>query len=342
MKKILKGFTLIELIIVMAVLTILMAAIMRMFKPIRDTFVDSTLYENQRTVQNGIVQYVGESLRYATDLGVYNESSMSTAVEEFAKAYCRKNTKADKNEIKKNAEVIIIDNSQYTFNGAQCTGRLRRRNNVGESSWNDASDTRLALGAAYYGENSYAIKLSKPNEIVPYPGSYDPDEIEKNDEAHKEWLNWHAKVGVKITVASTASYGQKDLQKSEVKKSDGSVSVFGSDGKFNDKLIKTDGLVVCPNLSKLNGLFDVQKDAPAGGGGGGGGGGEGGGEGNPENNDMINGVRCDDKASDPGADPDAGDDPDNPASYVDNKEYDSDLAVVPNSKVYIVFLTNKN
>lgn len=330
MKKFLKGFTLLELIIVMAILSILMAAIMRMFKPIRDTFVDSTLYENQRTVQNGIVQYVGESVRYATDLGVYNESNMSAAVEEFAKAYCRKNTKADKNEIKKNAEVIIIDNSQYTFNGAQCTGRLRRRKNVGESSLNDSSDTRLALGAAYYGENNYAIKLSKPQGVT----------------------DWNAEDGIQITVASTASYGQKDLQKSEVKKSDGSVSVFGSDGKFNDKLIKTDGLVVCPNLSKLNGLFDVQKDAPAGGGGGGGEGlpvpdpgpGLPGKPGSSSNNDikMVNGCKSDDTVTDPDADPDGGDDPDNPASYVDNKEYDSNLAVVPNSKVYIVFLTNKN
>ncbi|MDE5991868.1 MAG: hypothetical protein K2G87_02330 [Oscillospiraceae bacterium] len=318
----------------MAILTVLMAAIMRMFKPIRETYVDSTLYENQRTVQNGIVQYVSESLRYATDIGVYNESNMSAAVEEFAKAYCRKNTKADKETIKKNAEVIVIDNTTnaYTFNGKSCTGRVLRRNNVGTSTWSDAN-TRIALGAAYYGENDYAIKLSKPDEIVPYPGTYDPEETEKNNEAHKEWLDWKAKIGVKITVASTASYGRRRLQNSES---------FVDGGSFNDKLIKSEGLVVCPNLSKLNGLFDVMKDAPAGGGGGGEGGdagGGGGGEDDESGRKLINGCWSDDKASDPDADPDAGDDPDNPASYVDNKEYDSDLAVVPNSKVYIVFLT---
>ena len=332
MKKILKGFTLVELIIVMAILTVLMAAIMRMFKPIRETYVDSTLYENQRTVQNGIVQYVSESLRYATDLGVYNESNMSTAVEEFAKAYCRKNTSADKDTIKKNAEVIVIDNTTnaYRFNGKDCTGRVLRRNNVGTSSWND-TNTRLVLGAAYYGENDYAIKLSKPPEIT--------DGL-TGDDLTKELADWSGDEGIQITVASTASYGQRRLQNSES---------FVDGGTFNDKLIKTDGLVVCPNLSKLNGLFDVQKDAPAGGGGGEGG--EGGGvpvnpgpglPGIGSSNDdkmNINGYLSDDTVTDPDADPDQNQDPDNPASYVDNKEYDSNLAVVPNSKVYIVFLT---
>ena len=52
------------LIIVMAILTMLMAAIMQMFKPIRETYVDATLYENQRTVQNGVIQYISESVRY--------------------------------------------------------------------------------------------------------------------------------------------------------------------------------------------------------------------------------------------------------------------------------------
>ncbi|MDE5577367.1 MAG: type II secretion system GspH family protein, partial [Oscillospiraceae bacterium] len=216
MKKILKGFTLMELIIVMAILTILMAAIMRMFKPIRETYVDSTLYENQRTVQNGIIQYVNESLRYATDVGIYNtpdKSSMQQAVEEFADAYCHKNSSANKSTVMNEAEVIIIDNEKtYTFNGKKCTGRLLRRNNVGDASWNESTNTRLALGAAYYGENSYAIKITQP--------------IETTDAVAA--LDWRADEGIKMTVASTASYGQRQLQKSEG---------FG----FKNKLINTEG-----------------------------------------------------------------------------------------------------
>ena len=71
MNKKFKGFTLIELIAVMAILVILMAAIMNMFKPIRETYVDATLYESQRTAQNGVVQYIAESVRYSHSLGLY-------------------------------------------------------------------------------------------------------------------------------------------------------------------------------------------------------------------------------------------------------------------------------
>ena len=79
MKKI-KGFTLIELIIVMAIMTILMAAIMQMMKPIRSTYLDSTFYESQRNTQNGMVQYLTESLRYATNLGIYNQNAGATTL----------------------------------------------------------------------------------------------------------------------------------------------------------------------------------------------------------------------------------------------------------------------
>ena len=133
----LKGFTLLELIIVMAILTILMAAIMQMFKPIRETYVDATLYESQRAAQNGIITYIGESVRYSTDLAIYpkdklSKQSITGAVEEFTKAYLNANgvyaagnsegkpvdpdynTKYNKTleKMKRTAEKIINDNEE--------------------------------------------------------------------------------------------------------------------------------------------------------------------------------------------------------------------------------------
>ncbi|MBQ3162227.1 MAG: type II secretion system protein [Oscillospiraceae bacterium] len=239
MKAKLKGFTLIELIIVMVILTILMAAIVQMFKPIRATYVDSTLYEARRTTQNGIIQYIGESIRYATDLGIYQEDNIDDAVEEFAKNYCRKNPKADKDDVIKNAEVIIIDNtatvsggeitsSPYKFNDKFYMGRVLRRKNVGTSN---LSESRLALGEAYYGTSNYAIKISKP--------TGDVDNI------------WSASEGILITVASTIEYGNAGLQRTE--------GIIES-GTFNDDVVKTEGLVFCPNLAEIDGLFDVMSD----------------------------------------------------------------------------------
>lgn len=239
MKAKFKAFTLIELIIVMAILVILMAAIINMFKPIRATYVDSTLYEARRTTQNGIIQYIGESIRYATDLGIYQASSIDDAVNEFASYYCRENPGVAKDAVIKAAEVITIDNtatiaggkvtySPYMFNDKYYMGRVLRRKNVGT---NNLSESRLALGEAYYGTSNYAIKISKP--------AGDVDNI------------WTANEGILITVASTIDYGNSGLQRTE--------SIVES-GTFNNDVVSTEGLVYCPNLVKIDGAFDVMSD----------------------------------------------------------------------------------
>lgn len=374
MKKILKGFTLIELIIVMAILTILMAAIMQMFKPIRETYVDSTLYENQRTAQSGIIQYINESLRYATDVGIYNiedVTDITGAVEEFAKAYCNKNPSANQTTVEENAEVIIIDNTNgaYAFNGDTYTGRLLRRkaSTIGTSTINENVGTgstagcRIALGPAYYGNNNYAIKISKPTDIPKHvavpPASLTAQQTAENNAAD---LEWSANEGIKVTVASTSSYGYRQLQNNE--------SFVDASNKFNNKLIHTEGLVVCPNLSKLGGLFDVHDDtdraaiaaALAAGSGGGGGGGGGGGTppptpvpgGSPSSNGnsvSINSITSDDTVGPyagggapgaPGGAPGApGGAPGAPGGYSDSAKYNETTASSINTKVYIVFLT---
>ena len=179
MKNKFKGFTLVELIIVMAIMSILMLAIMNMFKPIREIYVDSTQYESQRTAQNGVVQYVTESVRFATDMGVYNDvSTAQAAAKAFAEAYCDANgyDKTDAgnlNKIYKHVEIMIIDN-KTTHYGKNFTGRLIRRkvdgtsSSVSEPAFSgtnnivvpSATNTwRTALGEAYYGENTFYVTL---------------------------------------------------------------------------------------------------------------------------------------------------------------------------------------
>lgn len=190
MKSKLKGFTLVELIVVMALMSILMLAIMKMFQPIRNTYVDTTQYEAQRTVQNGIIQYISESVRFSTDMGIYNKnvSNASSAVDEFVKAYCIDNGITDtsgnalapyddsgeltniKNEIKKYADVIVIandNNNAHTYSSKTYTGRLLRRKSqntaIPEPSLTTAAPTndwRIALGEAYYGSNTYSINIT--------------------------------------------------------------------------------------------------------------------------------------------------------------------------------------
>ncbi len=244
MKKLLKGFTLIELIVVMAILSILMAGIMQMFKPIRETYVDSTLIESRRNAQTGVTQYITESIRFATDLGLYTKSgagSITGAVNEFADKYLDHvgisttdpSYANKKKAIQEYADVIIIDNTAdaYEFNGDTYTGRLLRRKFVldgsgvpavidnGYESISNSEKCRMALGAAYYGGSDYAIQLTVTDSAAD---------------------------GIGVRVSSTARYG---LSRSLNKDDDTS------------KFVSTPAYVYCRNLtsdvSKI-GLYDTE------------------------------------------------------------------------------------
>ena len=278
MKK-LKGFTLIELIIVMAILTILMAAIMHMFKPIRSTYLDATLYENQRTSQNGMIQYVTESVRYATDLGLYtkdNASTVTAAVDEFADAYIAANNIVDiastptdpakpyatnaKEAIQRYAEVIIIDNAtSYTFNNVSgWKGRILRRKFIDEASGatykykkitNSAEDytkpeeCRMALGASYYGDRSYTIAIK----------CGDPTKLDAGGNL-KSGETWKADDGIMFSVGSRSHLGRTN-----------SGTIIGKGAA-----VTTAGEVMCKNLAGASshgisktGIFDIDNFTPS-------------------------------------------------------------------------------
>lgn len=263
MKSKLKGFTLVELVVVMAIMGILMVGIMQMFKPIRTIYVDSTQYEAQRTAQNGVVQYITESVKYATDMGIYTNNSASSAVDDFAAQYCTDYAIDSAKvsdvtaEIQKYAEVIIIDNSTQHYS-KRFTGRLIRRKvdmdpttasaigndpsiTTGEAKVIDATSTgewRTALGEAYYGENTYSINISFK----------DVNDDKKVDDGM-----------FKVLVSSTRN-GKRDI----------SQRYKDTDGTIVDKSIEitnnaTRGEVLCRNLVTGDngvtkaGIFDVSK-----------------------------------------------------------------------------------
>lgn len=199
----LKGFTLVELIVVMAIMTILMAAIMNMMKPIRSTYVDSTLYEAQRNTQTGITQYLAESTRYAAAMGIYtkgesatysiggsNVSRTATDVAAAAKYFLddvsgltAANLVADpakktaavaaantlRKDLEKHVQIITINevDDKFTYNNKKFHGRLLRRKGTAAVTANaevpGSSECRIALGDAYYGTSDYSIKVDFDN-----------------------------------------------------------------------------------------------------------------------------------------------------------------------------------
>lgn len=83
MKKKIKAFTLVELIVVMAIMGILMAALMNFYKPIRETYVDSTMIENMRSTQDGILEYLTENVRYADRMLIFDSGANYSTEYEF-------------------------------------------------------------------------------------------------------------------------------------------------------------------------------------------------------------------------------------------------------------------
>ena len=231
--KLIKGFTLIELIIVMAIMSILMVGIMQMMKPIRSTYVDATYYEAQRNTQSGIVTYITESTRYATKMGIYNEqttsiNNLSDAITAFTNATgYNAATDGDLN-------VITIDNkTPYTYNGANSYGRILR------SKTATGTTSRLALGEAYYGKYTYSIN------VVPV------DVVAKHDDpSNPSLITAKTFSGLKVTVSSLLPSSLDKAKKS------------GTTVKTNDvsgyKFVSTDGEVNCLNLNApINGATDA-------------------------------------------------------------------------------------
>ena len=218
-----KGFTLVELIVVMAIMTILMAAIMQLMKPIRNTYVDSTYYENERNTQTGIAQYITESVRYATNLGIYTDSyvpgggASPSSVSGVTGAIAQFKTETGITDETKINVLTIDNNTKYKYNGSDFYGRLVRTKPIASGSYTADAATagtaqaRLALGSAYYGNNTYSINLTATSE------------------------------GINVKVSSIMS----DSLKSKTTNSDRDLSLNDVAGKT---LVSTELEVTCPNV----------------------------------------------------------------------------------------------
>lgn len=167
MKKKLKAFTLIELIIVIAILGIMMTAIMRMFEPVTNIYNTTAVVSNQRTAEQGIATYIAENTRYATSIGVFQkQNSASDAVTKFLAS-----NPTDANGVpltKSDLEIICINHSTgYTYMNNTYSGRIIRKVS-GASSFSEAygsftpdgsGSSYMALGEAYYGPADYYIRI---------------------------------------------------------------------------------------------------------------------------------------------------------------------------------------
>lgn len=189
--KSLKGFTLVELIVVMAIMVSLLTAILQLMEPVQEAYKDSTVYEQQRTVENGIISYIAESTRYAKAISIIDQNVSIDTDNDGSSDIAPNNLDAaanyfiNKNGLQvadyKNIEVIVIDRSTvFKYKGKDVQGRLVRMRGLGTGSlsvpsWgatvteSDLASTAwttkscyMAMGPDYYGDLSFDIIL--PNE----------------------------------------------------------------------------------------------------------------------------------------------------------------------------------
>lgn len=135
MKK-LKAFTLIELIIVIAIFGIIMGGIMQLFAPIHETATNAQVVNNQQNVENSIVEYLGSRLRYSTNLlivqqgaqvGTINVTNAETAIDALF-AFGPVNSKGrllDSDANRYCVNVICFDGKNaYSYGNKNYYGRL--------------------------------------------------------------------------------------------------------------------------------------------------------------------------------------------------------------------------
>lgn len=159
MKKKLKGFTLVELIIVMALMTALMLMVGLIMKPISQVFADTTKYTEDRYVMDGMAAVIDENLKYADKICVIYDADM------YGMAGSWLDIVADEMQVdEKKLQVLGIINKlpassswadDFTTNsGVEATGRIYKSAYV-----DGARKVWLVGGEAFYGDGSYFVNL---------------------------------------------------------------------------------------------------------------------------------------------------------------------------------------
>ncbi|WP_028510107.1 prepilin-type N-terminal cleavage/methylation domain-containing protein [Ruminococcus sp. NK3A76] len=162
------GFTLVELIIVVALLSIMLGAILRLIDPIRNVYHDTLDTVNTKTVGETMISFVEDKTRYATNMLILRDYKGVPQIN----ANTAKGTARVGNTSVEFTDVIIIDNHNLRGYGLSDyqgdTGSLAARKNcrgtiytigkIGESGTLDLTKLNTGtIGDDVYGAYSYDI-----------------------------------------------------------------------------------------------------------------------------------------------------------------------------------------
>lgn len=160
MKKKLNGFTLVELIVSMALLAILMIMIGLMFRPIGRLLADTTNYTEDRYVIDEMNEIIDSHLKFATGVEIYYDVAGYNTTDSTAAGTALGVTHPRWLEIRNVSEntftttALGYDPNEYNINGTTTytAGRIVKKDNEHGVAW-------MAGSKAFYGSGNYFVNL---------------------------------------------------------------------------------------------------------------------------------------------------------------------------------------
>ena len=165
------GFTLVELIIVVALLAIMMGAILRLLDPIRSVYKDTYDTVNTKTVGETMISYVEDRVRYSTNVLVLENY---VGVPKITPIPGKSSAKVGTSKYEY-TNVIVVDNtnirgsmfSDYkgdtgtTYARKNCKGCIYELKSIGEKTVLDLTSASAGtIGEDIYGDYDYDIKMN--------------------------------------------------------------------------------------------------------------------------------------------------------------------------------------
>lgn len=185
MKKTVKGFTLVELILVMGLMAILMVMVGLIMKPISQVFADTTQYTEDRQIMDGIAQYLDDSLKYADRVFVLYDAAngygfcastsspgsldcngfATSMAENFGGEFARTALRANGATYNKMHCIAIINDFDYSRCGVESShftnnNGVKSTCRIYKSEYIDSERVAwLVGGEAFYGDGAYFFNL---------------------------------------------------------------------------------------------------------------------------------------------------------------------------------------
>jgi prepilin-type N-terminal cleavage/methylation domain-containing protein len=250
-----KGFTLVELIVVVAIFSIIMGAALQLLIPVGEQFTSTAEYEGARAAIDNTNRYVTGTLRYADRVWVYygkdytnadqsiDDSTISSCVSDFSTTYFKNNYKIEATDI----NVLAFDNKNqevklYTYSntaGSDVFNYVSTTNPL-----NEALDTDYSF-KYYLGEYDYIdLNDGKGYTINPLSNTIaNTSKVSVTIDVFKKYSNGTTKA---LEQCSVVSFAPVNAQKTE------SVIRYRLDGSGAKETDASDGAYLCDSINGID------------------------------------------------------------------------------------------